>query len=116
MNVNWNKCQGDTWCELNNVNLKHEHFDNMTGVYIIWHGGNNPQTVRVGQGFIKDRIESHRSDSEVQAYADLGLYVTWAYVQENYLDGVEVFLAQNLNPLVGERFPDAPPIPVNLPW
>ena len=116
MNVNWNKCQDNTWCELNNVNLSHNHFDNMIGVYIIWHGGNNPRTVRVGQGFIKDRLEAHRSDSEVQAYVHLGLYVTWAHVQANYLDGVEVFLAESLNPLVGQRFPDARPIPVNLPW
>ena len=116
MNVNWNKCKGSIWCKLNGVDLNHNHFDDMRGVYIIWHGGDNPQTVRVGQGFIKDRLASHRLDPEIQAYTHLGLYVTWAHVQENYLDGVEVFLAQNLNPLVGEQFPNARPIPVNLPW
>ncbi len=118
MNLNWIKCQGDVWGPLNTVSLSHSHFDSMDGVYIIWHGSSNPKTVRVGQGNIRSRLESHRKDPDVQAYAHLGLYVTWASVPEGSRDGVEVYLAQQLNPIVGERFPDATPIPVNvnLPW
>ena len=116
MNVNWNKCHENVWCELNGVDLNHNHFDNMMGVYIIWYGGINPRTVRVGQGFIKARIVTHRQDLKIQIYKNYGLYVTWASVPANYLNGVEVFLAQQLNPLVGERFPHVFPIRVNLPW
>lgn len=116
MYVNWNKCQGDAWCRFNDVNLNDDHFDNMAGVYVIWHGGNNPKTVRVGQGLIKDRIAAHRVDSEVQAYKQHGLFVTWASVPGNSRNGMEAFLAQNLDPIVGERFPNITPIPVNLPW
>ena len=116
MNVNWNKCSGDVWCALNEVNLNHNHFDNMMGVYVIWHGGVNPQTVKVGQGFVKDRIAAHRQDIKIQIYKNYGLYVAWASVPANSLNGVEVFLAQQLNPLVGERFPTVFPIRVNLPW
>ena len=115
MTVHWNKCEGNVWCKLNTVDLSSSHFNRMTGVYVIWHGGNNLRTVRVGQGSIKDRIEAHRTDPEVQAYNHLGLYVTWASIPENCLDGVEVFLAQHLGPLVGQNFPNVPPIPVNLP-
>ena len=116
MSVNWIKCVNDNWCQLNMVNLNHHHFDNLRGVYVIWHGGTNPQTVRVGQGFIKDRLVSHQNDSEIQAYKDFGLYVTWTSIPEAYLNGVEAYLAQALRPMIGELFPNVPPIPVNLPW
>lgn len=116
MNVNWVKCEGDNWCGLDSVNLSHEHFDGMEGVYIIWHGGDNPTTVRVGQGNIADRLYDHRDDPDVQAYSHLGLYVTWASVPSQHHDGVELYLANSLLPLVGEHFPEADPIEVNLPW
>ena len=116
MNVGWNKCQGNVWCKLNEVDLSHNHFDNMRGVYVIWYNLHNPEAVRVGQGFIRDRLQAHRHDQDVQYYAHLGLYVTWARVPENSLNGVEAYLAQNLNPLVGEQFPNVPLISVNLPW
>jgi len=88
----------------------------MEGVYIIWHGGSKPATVRVGQGIIKDRLAAHRTDPQVQAYAQLGLFVTWASIPETYRHGVEAFLAAKLNPIVGERFPNVVPIDINLPW
>ena len=116
MNVEWIKCTNNTWCELNRVNLNHHHFDNFKGVYIIWHGGANPQIVRVGQGFIRNRLTSHRNDPQVQAHAHLTLYVTWASIPDAYLNGVEAYLAQTLGPLVGERFPNVLPITANLPW
>jgi hypothetical protein len=116
MTLSWIKCVGDKWCPLNTVNLDHPHFSNMEGVYIIWHGGQNPATVRVGQGFIRDRLRAHRSDPEVQAYSALGLFVTWAEVAAGDRDGVEAYLASILQPLAGERFPQRTPIPVKLPW
>jgi hypothetical protein len=88
----------------------------MEGVYVIWHGGQSPATIRMGQGVIRDRLQAHRNDSGVQAYAHLRLYVTWASVLARDRDGVEAYLAQQLQPLIGERFPQRLPIPVNLPW
>lgn len=116
MQLNWIKCQGGVWGNLNTVNLNHSHFESMSGVYVIWHGGDIPATVRVGQGDIKARLTAHRSDSEVQRYVDQTLYVTWASVPASSRDGVERFLASKLKPLVGKRFPDEENIPVNLPW
>lgn len=114
--VNWIKCDGGSWCTLLNVNLNHDHFDGMEGVYIVWHGGDNPATVRVGQGVIRDRIREHRDDDEVLQYSHLTLYVTWASVSAGNRDGVERYLAENLNPKVGHRFPQVRPIRVNFPW
>jgi hypothetical protein len=116
MQITWNKCEGDAWCPLNTVSLSHTHFDGLDGVYVIWHGGQNPRTVRVGQGVIRDRLTAHREDREIQAYAGQGLFVTWARVNAGSRDGVEAYLANQLNPLVGERFPDVTPVQVNLPW
>ena len=117
MNLIWNRCQGNAWCNLNTVNLEHNHFDTMNGVYVIWHGGPNPATVRVGQGYIRERLRSHRTDPSIAAYAPLGLYVTWASVPEPQLrNRVERYLGDVLRPLVGERLPEIPPEQVNLPW
>jgi len=116
MNVEWVKCQNDVWCDLANVNLDASHFNALEGVYIIWHRGAHPATVRVGQGIIKDRLATHRNDRDIQAFAHLGLSVTWASVAAPYRNGVEAFLATRLTPEVGERFPNSRPIEVTLPW
>ena len=79
LHLNWTRCEGNVWCKLNSVNLEHAHFNNKPcGVYIIWHGGNKPRAVYVGQGDIKERIAEHRRKQEIQKYEHLGLYVTWA--------------------------------------
>ena len=44
------------------------------------------------------------------------LYVTWASVQASQIDGVERYLANTWNPLVGDAHPDVNPIAVNSPW
>ncbi len=116
MTLNWTKCQGEVWCKLNTLNLAHAHFNNLHGVYIIWHGGTKPETVYVGKGLIRDRLQQHRSDERIQKYAPLVLFVTWAQVSPGDSEGVEVFLATRLNPLVGEQYPARVPIEVNSPW
>jgi hypothetical protein len=116
MQLKWIKCQGEVWCKLISVNLAHSHFDNLEGVYIIWHGGQKAATVRIGKGNIRDRLAQHRTDTDIQAFDSLGLFVTWASVNPQFRDGVEVFLANKLRPKVGDRFPNVAPIEVNLPW
>jgi hypothetical protein len=115
-NLSWIKCKENIWCPLLTVNLADVE---TIGVYVIWHGrkgDQNARVVRLGQGDIADRLKAHRKDDEVLAYQDFGLYVTWAYVPEEDLDGVERHLADRWKPLVGEQFPDAEPIVVNSPW
>lgn len=114
--LSWIRCSGNQWCPLNTVNLDSPHFDGMEGVYVIWHGGQTPATVRVGRGMIRDRLRGHRSDREIQQYAAQGLFVTWAEVGPSDRDGVEAYLFSRLAPLVGERGPQCSPVPVDLPW
>lgn len=113
MQVTWIKSTQNEWLRLNTFTLANV---SATGVYIIWHGGNPSRVVRVGQGNIKDRLTAHRADPQVQAYSDKGLYVTWASVSASQMDGVERYLADTWNPLVGGAFPDALPTAVNSPW
>jgi len=113
----WNRCDGNQWCPLLTVNLNHPHFQNLVGVYIIWHGGQNPWTVYVGQGVIADRIAAHRSEPQILQYGPWGLFVTWASVATKPLrDGIEAYLANQLKPKVGEAHPNVAPVGVNLPW
>src|SRR5262249_12958427 len=111
----WIKATDNDW-------LFFESFANLetvatTGVYIIWHGGQTPRVVYVGQGDICARLTVHRKDKIITAYNQFGtLRVTWAAVPAAKMDGVERYLADRLQPLVGNRHPDASPIPVNLPW
>lgn len=99
-----------------NVNLKHPHFNNLVGVYIIWHSGQQPATVYVGQGNIADRLAQHRQDDAILKFSHLGLFVTWAQVDNRVQGGVERFLANGLKPKVGQHHPSDSPITVNFPW
>jgi hypothetical protein len=113
----WNKCNGDNWCSFERVELDHDHFTGMAGVYVIWYAaGSNPKAVRVGQGNIADRIAAHRRDPQIMTYATRSLYVTWAKVPAAQQNGIEAYLAAVLDPIVGERFPNVASIEVNLPW
>jgi hypothetical protein len=117
MDLSWNKCQGDVWCRLATVNLAHEHFNNMYGVYVIWHGGTQPATVKVGRGVIRNELQQERADAQVQAFANLGLFVTWASVPEQQAPGVQAFLLQKLKPKIAFATAGLPaPIVATLPW
>ncbi len=116
LSVSWGKCTGGKWCQLPAVDLAHDTFD-AGGVYVLWHGGPKPRVVYVGQASVlRDRIAAHRKDDRVLAYRDSGLYVTWTILAAAKRDGVEAYLANRYQPLVGDRHPDVTPIPVNSPW
>jgi len=117
MQLKWQKCGGEVWCKLNFVRLEHPHFNNLEGVYVIWHGGTTPACVFVGTGVIRDKITFHRTDDRVQKpYSELGLFATWTPVPPESRAGVEAFLIKSLKPLVQDQLPPAEPIPVTPPW
>ena len=115
LKVTWYKLPSGLWCPLEGMDFSRV---STAGVYTIWHAGNPGRYVRVGQGLISDRAGCHASDPKITAYGRLGkLYVTWAAVPERLglRDGVERYLAESLQPLVGDRFPDVASVLVNLP-
>lgn len=103
MQLNWNEC--DFCGDLTEVSG--------SGVYVIW---SDDSCIYVGQGSIRSRLQSHKTNPDITLYAGLGtLYATWAVVSSRNRDGVERYLADELEPLEGEQHPDASPIKVNLP-
>ncbi|RIJ21350.1 hypothetical protein D1224_13620 [Henriciella barbarensis] len=115
-NLIWHKggLFGEHWISLENAVLEtiHEH-----GVYVIWHGGQTPHVVRVGQGDVRQRIAAHRKNPDILRWKQRGhLFVTWAEVASQYRDGVERHLFDRYSPHEGERHPLALPIAVNDPW
>ncbi len=121
MRLQWSMCGDEDdphWCSFRKVKLP--PLDTVFGVYVIWMEDEDVGyvAVRVGQGDIYDRIASHRRDEDIKELEDKAnaiLHVTWAEVPESFRDGVEKFLSDELDPLIGRRFPDVRPVPVNLP-
>lgn len=112
--LNWVKSTSNNWLPFSAVNLDGVTAD---GVYIIWRGGNPGKVVYVGQGDVKARLQAHRNRTDITKYAKIGtLYVTWASVPSQQKDGVERYLANTWNPLIGDAHPDVNPIAVNSPW
>ena len=114
LQLNWIKCGDDShWCSLKLVNLDMK----TEGVYVIWHEGDPGVVVRIGQGDIAARLGAHRNDPAILVYEKQGtVRVTWAAVSVSQRNGVEAFLAGRWTPLIGEMFPDADPLAVNLPF
>lgn len=138
MTVQWQKCRYNLfWCQLDSELLDdprlefrlQTHFGihrfDVIGVYIIWAGIDNRTILKVGSGFIKQRLGEHLRDPKVQAYRSKGLYATWARITPSFkpdgtIDGrergVERYLGGLLRPVLAERFPaNVDPIMVNLP-
>ena len=113
LTVAWVTSDQGSWCNFERVDLSGV---DVFGVYVIWHEGNPGRIIRIGQGDIASRLSAHRSDLSICQFRNRGtLRVTWAAVPADQVDGVERFLLGHLSPLVGDAFPDAPPIAVNLP-
>jgi hypothetical protein len=112
--VQWVKSKAGTFLKLEEFNLWSAEG---VGVYVIWHEGHPGRVVKVGQGEIQERLGCHRRDREITSYNAYGsLLVTWALVPSRELDGIERYLGDSWRPLVGDRFPNAHPIPVNSPF
>ena len=112
MQVEWINSPNGGWYWLSTVDLEDSHFDALEGVYVIF---NNVETVDIGIGNIRSRLYAHRR--QFQHRDDYSqLRVRWAAVAPTFQGGVENYLADRLNPTVGERFSNDPPITVNLPW
>lgn len=118
LKLEWIKCQSGDFCRFMDVNLSHDHFKGLSGVYVIWKKSVSIPSIYVGQGDIADRLAKHRQNKEITQYntSNDPLLVSWAKVASNQRDGVEAYLAKVCKPIVGDRHPDANPITVNLPF
>ena len=114
LKVHWIHREDGQWCHLERVDLDYVDTD---GVFMIWHGGDAPKVIRVGQGDIASRLEVLQHDPEILAYKKYGeLYVTWATAPASKRDGVVGYLKENWSPLIGKPCPLVFPITVNSPF
>ncbi len=111
----WAKSIDNKWLNLSNLDVTNLH---ATGVYVIWHGGQNPRVVRVGQGNIAARLAAHRLNHQIMRFTDSGpMMVTWAEVENQITrDGIETYLIKQFSPMIKDQTPDATPIPVSSPF
>jgi len=115
LKVSWLRCQGDEWANLFALNLAHPHFDGLQGVYLVWQVGDNPTSVLVGFGQIRDALTKFRQSPQVAQFRDRDLYVTWAVVDSGLQEGAARYLAKTLGPKIGPPPSDIPPVQLNLP-
>ncbi len=123
--VSWWGCRSGedvVGCNLDTHKFSEEQSDT-EGVYIIWHDEDDPSNadnkiIYVGQGVISNRIEFHRGDDPpVCAYPKdkWTRRFCFAELDADVRDGVERYLADELEPKTGSDWPDVDPISVNLP-
>ena len=127
--VQWQRClKNSLWCQFNEKLLSNGRFEtrlgdhsvSISGVYILWTGIDNRTVLKVGSGIIKDKLEAHLRDPEVQAYKPTRLYVTWASTLSvigatEIQKGAEKFLDIVFKPKLAEHLPDVDLVMVNLP-
>lgn len=123
--LQWGLNTQGQWCSLFNTDFS--RLSN-SGVYIIWGYYNTYNInviIKVGQSIdLSERLSQYRystKDNKVITYLEIfgngNMYVTWAYLHESYLDGVERYLGRvRYSPLIADAFPDAYPIAVNCPF
>ena len=115
--VQWEKCKRGTWCNLFELDLGHEHFNHMEGVYVIWQDYESPVALRVGQGLIRESLARERNDKDLLACTEHHeVKVTWAEVNPRFRDGVFRYVSEALEVELHNSPPDVEPIGVNLPW
>ena len=118
MNVflEWQKCKAGDWCRLSELDLDHQHFDEMEGVYVIWCGEQNAVALRVGEGYIRDCLTKERDLGYIAAIDQKHqLHVTWAKVGSNFRRGVAKYITEAIKPKLASSLQNAASIEVNLP-
>src|SRR5262245_58618143 len=87
------------------------------GVYLLYHDGNPDRPILVGSGNIRHHLQALASDPGVAAFSVAGmLRATWATVPGQYVEGVENYLIEQLDPMIGQHpLRSDIFIPVNLP-
>lgn len=112
----WYKCKGDIWCDLFKLDMDHEVLRKAEGVFIIWTGASERKVLKVGSGSIRSMLMTAKSDIAIHAFANIGVFVTWTEITAIKRSGVELYLINNLKPLVVNFTPKAIPIKIKLPW
>ena len=113
--LTWQRCTGSMYCNFRSVNLQHEHFNQLAGVYVVWSAGEPRVVQRVGRGNIRDQLTALRARTDLPP-AEQQLQVTWARVPESLQASVVEYLSAQLAPRLGAAAAGGAATPVNLPF
>jgi hypothetical protein len=72
------------------------------GVFVVWHAGLRPQWVYAGfSADLAQALHAVADDDEVMRFeVNGGLFVTWAFIKEEFQGGVVKYLNDAMSPLV----------------
>ncbi len=113
--IEWETCKRGTWCNLSELDLGHEHFDDMEGVYFIWQGEENPVALRVSHGLIRECLAREQNDKDVLGNLKDEIYVTWGKVDRKFCGGIVRYIENILQPALESSSPDVESIEANIP-
>jgi len=116
LEVKWERTDQCYWRELMKIDFADPEFKRLRGIFIIWHGGNNPRVIYIGHGDIPTQLEKLRVKQEFQKYIPIGLYVTWAKFKPEHMKGVHRYLNYKLKPSLSMCKIEDHQIYVNLPF
>ena len=119
LTLEWMIGVDDNWCSFDTVDLEDPCFQTINGVYIIWFGpddkGHEGRVVKIGHGYIHNKLGADREDPVITRYTSRGLLVTWAEVDHAHRANVDAYLNAVLNPLFADLHPSTVQTLVNLP-
>ncbi len=120
LKLNWHGGKPGIWHQLTDPQMYDDIPEDIVGVYVIWEQltPSHINVIKVGQGIIKDRLSVHRNDDEIIGDGSSlhMIFVAWAEVAPDMINGVEAFLGRHLKPEVGDRFPKDEEVLVNFPF
>lgn len=117
MASNWYKCKGGIWCDLYKLDIEHDYLKKLDGVFVIWAGDiKDHKVINVGSGNIRSKLMTAKSDKAIQAFTNVGVFVSWTEVGAFKRAGVELYLINSLKPLIVYSTPKGIPIKTPFPW
>lgn len=117
MELDWYKCKGEIWCELNKLDITHRYIKGLIGVYIIWYEMPEKIIVKTGCGNISEELSKNKTDLAIQAFAKYKPKVTWAEVGKKEIEMVCAYINNFLKPKISQDNLDlSKTVEVNLPW
>ncbi len=116
--IDWYRCKGNVWCQLNRVDQHHKNLEGVEGIYIVWYGFiEDKNIVKIGSGNITNKITELQKDIAIQAFNNFGLFITWAEAPKGKFNSIVAFLNQTLKPKIPEASPKVLTVAkVNYPW
>jgi hypothetical protein len=98
----WSRSASGLFRRFSKVDPEAEGLEGKGGVFVIWHGGLRPQWVYTG--FSTDLAKALHDIADVDEVMDLevngGLFVTWAFIKEEFRGGVVKYLNEAMDPVV----------------